>query len=128
MSEAFCPSPEGPEDSTSPTGTLMYYCYLFYLSKFYELFETILLVIKKRDMSDFRSKLHIFHHAIVPLTISVSVWGNWTMPLYAGTVWNSGVHTIMYLYFFLRSVNIEPRWKVESMATNLSIQELKFDN
>uniref|UniRef100_A0A7S3CZS5 Elongation of fatty acids protein n=1 Tax=Palpitomonas bilix TaxID=652834 RepID=A0A7S3CZS5_9EUKA len=112
---SFCPAPEGEVgegETHRPHGTLVFYCYLFYLSKFYELFETILLIVKKRDMGDYRTKLHIFHHAIVPVTIACGVWGNWTMPIILGTVWNSLVHTVMYFYFFLRSININPGFKV----------------
>ena len=41
-------------------GALFFFCYLFYLSKAYELFDTVLIVLKKGPLMF----LHVYHHYI----------------------------------------------------------------
>ena len=50
--------------------------FIFYLSKYYEFLDTILLVLKKKPL-DF---LHCYHHAIVPTGCWLGFNG-WYMPL-----------------------------------------------
>ena len=71
---------------------------LFAWSKFFELVDTILLVLKKRPLL----RLHWFHHA----SVIAFTWVSWVfeMPL---ALWygamNFSVHAVMYSYFFAAS-------------------------
>ena len=44
-----------------PTGRLFFWSYVYYLSKYYEFLDTVLLAVRKKPMSF----LHVFHHATV---------------------------------------------------------------
>jgi len=87
-------------------GTYWYWSYMFYLSKYYELVDTAILVLKKKPLS----VLHVWHHSIM---LAVS-WG-----LIAGAVpvhwWgifaNTLVHVFMYYYFYVATLNQHPWWK-----------------
>jgi hypothetical protein len=56
----FCEDP-----AMKPTGSLYFWSYLYYLSKYYELFDTVLQLLKGRPPPHFF--LHVYHHAVVLL-------------------------------------------------------------
>ncbi|CAI2166284.1 17373_t:CDS:2 [Funneliformis geosporum] len=60
IGECFCTS-----DSSSTKGRLFYVTYVYYLSKFDELLDTVILVLKKKPIIF----LHWYHHAIVILMV-----------------------------------------------------------
>ncbi|CAG8561773.1 10645_t:CDS:2 [Dentiscutata erythropus] len=60
ISECFCTS-----DESSLKGRLFYITYIYYLSKFIELIDTVILVLKKKEIIF----LHWYHHAIVILMV-----------------------------------------------------------
>lgn len=97
----FCWQQSGP-----PNGSLYFWAYLFYLSKYYELIDTVLLVLKKKPL-DF---LHCYHHAIVPYAAWVGFRG-WYMPIVTGTLFNSLVHVVMYYYYMQASLGKTVWWK-----------------
>jgi elongation of very long chain fatty acids protein 6 len=69
---------------------------LFMISKIPELFDTAILIMKKRPITH----LHIFHHSTVLIYSWTAYSLQSTMGLYFSTM-NFFVHTIMYGYFFL---------------------------
>ncbi|CAF0714199.1 unnamed protein product [Adineta steineri] len=77
-------------------------CYLFYLSKFIELLDTVFFIMKK----NFRqvSVLHVIHHGIMP----ISWW--FGIRFVAGgfgtfhSCINSFIHFLMYLYYGLAAL------------------------
>jgi len=87
-------------------GQYWYWSYLFYLSKFYELLDTIILVLKKKPLT----VLHVWHHSIMVLfgwmliagDVSVHWWGIFT---------NTLIHTFMYYHFYVATLNQHPWWK-----------------
>jgi fatty acid elongase 3 len=88
-------------------GPLFYWSYIFYLSKFYELLDTYLLVLKKKPLLF----LHVFHHTVMPFVCWAGLEGKWAMALWTSTFWNSFVHVIMYFYYFVSTFGYNPWWK-----------------
>ncbi|WAR24098.1 ELOV7-like protein [Mya arenaria] len=77
-------------------------CWWFYFSKFIELLDTIFFVLRKKfNQCTF---LHVFHHAIMP----VSWW--FGVRFVAGgfgtfhAMLNSFIHMVMYFYYFLSAL------------------------
>lgn len=76
-----------------PSG-LEYWIYVFYLSKFWELFDTFLLVLRGRPVT----LLHIWHHSSVMLEVRGWLEYSMTIGVY-GMAFNTFVHVIMYAYY-----------------------------
>ncbi|KAJ3154644.1 hypothetical protein HDU89_007882 [Geranomyces variabilis] len=94
VDEIFCTA-----DPDSLDGPLSWYLYLYYLTKFYELADTFILVLKKKPLIF----LHWYHHAIVILM--VWSWIHYGIVFSAlGTIANTGVHVFMYYYYFRSSL------------------------
>ncbi|KAJ2155954.1 hypothetical protein GGH16_005726 [Coemansia sp. RSA 560] len=93
--------------------------YLFYLSKYYELFDTAIILLKGRPASI----LQIYHHAGI---VVIMYLANYYAPAVAiFMVWeNAGVHTIMYSYYALTVAGINPPGK--QYLTTLQICQFLF--
>lgn len=86
--------------SSSPTALrALNVAYIYYLSKFVDFFDSFFFVVRKKF--DHLSTLHVVHHCIMP-------WACWFGPKFVGgghsgfgPFLNSGVHVVMYLYYFL---------------------------
>jgi len=95
----------------------------FTWSKLFELFDTALLILKKRPVRT----LHWFHHASV-IGFAWAAWAYETpAALWYGAM-NYSVHAIMYTYFALTSVE---RWRaivmrVAPAITSLQISQFAF--
>eukprot|EP01080_Neovahlkampfia_damariscottae_P009271 gene9271-1358_t len=81
-------------------GSLFFFCYLFYLSKAYELFDTVLIVLKKGKLMF----LHVYHHYIT-LILMWSGVTNSVVGMWIGVTTNCFVHVPMYYYYYLTTVN-----------------------
>lgn len=90
----------------SMNGRMGWWMYVFYVSKFYELVDTIIMILKKRPLNF----LHVYHHSIViPLFyvyMSTSMVLQWIV-----VVANSLVHVAMYYYYALSTVGQTVWWK-----------------
>ena len=96
------------------------WCIAFYLSKYYELIDTVFLVIRKKQLT----VLHVFHHALV---IPIS-WMAVHSQIYMGWITsfnNTGVHIIMYYYFAIYALGHRPWWK--RYLTSLQILQFIID-
>jgi fatty acid elongase 3 len=89
------------------SGHTAFWMYIFHLSKYYELFDTLLLVIKRKELL----MLHVYHHFAM-------IWVTWSWMVdyfYVGGWWcvlvNSAVHTIMYYYYFRTANGTRVSWK-----------------
>lgn len=93
---------------------LGYWGFLFYLSKTWELVDTILLIVKRREPS----YLQVYHHA---MTIFCAYWLQAShasvMFLFVGL--NASIHSIMYMYYALTTVGV--RLGAKSLITSAQI-------
>ncbi|CAN8064342.1 unnamed protein product [Agarophyton chilense] len=87
-------------------GRMGWWMYIFYLSKFYELFDTVIMVLKKRPLNF----LHVYHHCVVlPLFyvyMSTNMVLQWIL-----VVANSSVHVAMYYYYAMAAMGVKVWWK-----------------
>ncbi|KAK4467801.1 hypothetical protein MN116_008486 [Schistosoma mekongi] len=90
---------ELPNPNDKSTDKLIYYGYLYFISKFIEMIDTGLFLYRnKLNQVTF---LHVFHHASMPPSVW---WGLKYAPggvLYMFPLVNSFIHIIMYTYYGL---------------------------
>lgn len=95
---------------------LSYYGFLFYLSKFYEIFDTIIILAKGKRSS----LLQTYHHTGAML----SMWAGIRFaspPIWVFVVFNSLIHTLMYLYYVLSGLNIRVPKAIKRALTTAQI-------
>ncbi|CAK0870019.1 unnamed protein product [Prorocentrum cordatum] len=73
-------------------GPLYFWSYVYYLSKYYEMLDTALVLLQKSRVPNFG--LQVYHHA---------AWG--------GLLFNTFVHVVMYQYYACRVLGIPTPWK-----------------
>lgn len=97
------------EPSSKAIGPIWQSLYLYYLSKFLELADTALLLLKGKSLNTWGGLLHVFHHALVlPMA---HMWLHFTMSTaHFGLLTNCFVHVPMYAYFALSEMGIKPSW------------------
>lgn len=74
--------------------------YLYYLTKFVDLLDTIFFVLRKKYSQI--TTLHLYHHTAVPILGWLTFWYRFNVPsigLFA--LLNSFVHVVMYSYYTL---------------------------
>mmetsp|Transcript_114164 Transcript_114164/g.227188 ORF Transcript_114164/g.227188 Transcript_114164/m.227188 type:complete len:254 (+) Transcript_114164:138-899(+) len=107
----FCESPH-----RRATGPLYFWSYVFYVSKYYEMLDTVLALLRGSKPPHFG--LHVYHHSLVP----VMIW-NWhenCMSLqFPGLLFNTLVHVVMYAYYTFKIFQWPTPWK--SWVTRLQI-------
>lgn len=87
-------------------GRYYFLLYLFYLSKYYELFDSIFLALKKKPLIF----LHVYHHPATLLLCYLCL--DWRVtPQWFCTAANGLVHTFMYFYYVLALLKINVWWK-----------------
>ena len=96
-------------DGITASGSLYYWSYIYYLSKYYELLDTLLQLARGKPPPHF--VLHVYHHAIV--MFMAWAWVETKQSLqFIGLGFNTAVHVVMYTYFLQRTITKRvPRWK-----------------
>jgi len=93
-------------NKTAMQGRLAVWMYIFYLSKYYELLDTVIMVLKKRPLNF----LHVYHHCVVmPLFwvyMQTDMIVHWIL-----VVANSLVHVFMYYYYAASTLGYTVWWK-----------------
>ncbi|KAF7052194.1 hypothetical protein CFC21_060323 [Triticum aestivum] len=115
---AFCFPPDG---ATEASGPVFFWAHVFYLSKMYELGDTLLILLARRPLT----LLHVYHHALV-----IAMCYLWLatrqslMPV--ALVTNAAVHVVMYAYYLCCTLGLRwpPRWK--RAVTELQILQFLF--
>lgn len=112
----FCEDIDVPD-----SGALEFWSYIYYLSKFYELLDTFLQLIRGRYPPHYL--LHAYHHSGV--LMMCWAWLEYRPSLrHIGLMFNVFVHIPMYYYFYLKSRSIDPWWK--RYVTKLQIVQFMF--
>lgn len=78
---------------------------LFIFSKYFELIDTVFLVLRKRKVGF----LHWYHH----MTVLLYCWHSYTWEMPTGLYFvamNYSVHALMYFYYFLSGISKPPKW------------------
>lgn len=91
-----------------PAGPLYFWAYAYYLSKYYELLDTPLQLLRGKLPPNFG--FQVYHHALV----LVMGWGwlQFTPALWqVGMLFNTAVHVVMYCYFLCCTLGSPPSWK-----------------
>ena len=83
-------------------GTLKHAIFVIWMSKWYELLDTVFMVLRHRSKQI--SFLHVFHHASVPILADYAYHhACWPAFLIIGSL-NSFVHVVMYGYYGLTAL------------------------
>lgn len=89
-------------------GLLWYFVYLFYLTKYWELLDTLLQMVKgKRPPSFF---FHMWHHTVYLMICYYYCQHRSSLAILAVCI-NGSVHILMYFYYYLVSAGRVPKWK-----------------
>ncbi|KAI8800400.1 GNS1/SUR4 membrane protein [Cladochytrium replicatum] len=103
------------------TSRLEFLYYINYLFKYYELLDTVFLVLKRKQLEF----LHVYHHALTMVLCFVELRGKAPVQ-WVVIVLNLAVHFIMY-YYYARSVVVSkpPWWKKH--LTSMQITQFVID-
>lgn len=108
-----------PPALTYKNGTVGFFTNMFIFSKYFELVDTLLIVLRKRKLYF----LHWYHHAIALLF----TWDAGAKEQSAGIIYaamNYSVHSVMYTYYALAMVGPVPAWG--SFITTIQILQMVF--
>lgn len=107
-SDIFCPQLPGKSEFEDRV------LWILLVSKYYELVDTVVHILLGHQISF----LHTFHHCIVLVTTSMWFVANSGMILIGGA-FNTGVHVIMYTYYFRSSLGLKTSWKAWVTRTQI---------
>ncbi|KNC54450.1 GNS1/SUR4 family protein [Thecamonas trahens ATCC 50062] len=88
------------------SGPMYFLIYTFYLSKYYELLDTVFLALKKRPIIF----LHVFHH-VLTLYTSFSGMDSETTYQWTAVLTNTTIHSFMYYYYLRAAMGAKIWWK-----------------
>jgi len=101
-------------------GPHIFWYYIFYLSKFYEFFDTLFQLLRKKKPIF----LHTYHHIItlwlVWITLTTQFTNQW-----GDILANVFVHVFMYYYYYLTEIGVHVWWK--KYITKIQIVQFVVD-
>lgn len=113
LAEAFCDR----QGNLFPDA-LAYFGYFFYLSKYYEVIDTGIILLKGKKSS----LLQTYHHSGAILTMFAGMKFLAT-PIWIFAVFNSFIHTIMYFYFLCSCLHIKTPAILKRSLTMMQITQ-----
>lgn len=93
--------------------------FVFYLSKYYEFVDTWILVLKGKPAS----VLQVYHHTGIALIMWCAVASQSAWLLFV-VLLNSVIHTVMYTYFFIKTVS--PNTQIQAARYLTTAQIVQF--
>lgn len=109
-----------PDRDIYGRGPVVFWFYLFYLSKMYEFLDTVIQILRKKTPSF----LHVYHHCITLVLCYVTIVEGNPMQ-WADISANLFVHIIMYYYYYLTEQGIRVWWK--KYITTVQIIQFVWD-
>jgi hypothetical protein len=97
---------------------LSYYGWIFYLSKFYEVLDTLIIIAKGRKSST----LQTYHHAGAMLSMWAGI--RWmSPPIWIFCWYNAGIHALMYTYYTVSALGIRVPGSLKQTLTTMQITQ-----
>ena len=120
LRDILCPPPLPTKLPPPPlSGCLHFWCYVFYLSKYYEMVDTLVLIARRKRVI----LLHALHHAFIPLTMCILFEGRNAVSLIGLGCINSFVHVVMYGYYLSSDLGYAPSLAWKRNITRLQIAQ-----
>lgn len=115
---SVCDLHNGVFSSKLPFRNLEIFGYWFYMSKFYEVLDTVIILLKGRPSSLLQS----YHHAGAMMCMWAGIRYQ-SPPIWIFVVFNSFIHTLMYFYFSLSCLRIRVPALFKRTLTSLQITQ-----
>lgn len=100
---------------------LLKYVVLFYYSKFYEVIDSLILVLKGKKVSN----LQVYHHFGAMMTMFAGAAYS-ASPIWIFAAWNGFVHTWMYFFYGATSLKVRVPSALKRGITTMQILQLFF--
>jgi hypothetical protein len=100
---------------------ILYWASVIYLSKYYELLDTLFLILRKKPLT----LLHVWHHFSVIYICWFATSDRMMSAWIHGSI-NSFVHILMYYYYAMQSVNPRKVWW-RKYITSIQIVQFVID-
>ncbi|KAK4123346.1 hypothetical protein N657DRAFT_646122 [Parathielavia appendiculata] len=97
---------------------LAFYGWLFYLSKFYEVFDTLIILAKGK----LSSTLQTYHHAGAMMCMWAGI-RYMSVPIWIFVFFNSFIHAVMYTYYTVTAFNIRVPMLIKRSLTTMQITQ-----
>jgi len=101
-------------------GKIVFWLYLYYLSKYYELLDTFIIVFRRAPLRFIHTYHHVTTMTIAYLGIYLCGTGHW-IPILVNTF----VHVIMYYYYIVSTLGYRVWWK--NQLTNIQLVQFIID-
>ncbi|KAI1927426.1 hypothetical protein LOZ65_002317 [Ophidiomyces ophidiicola] len=100
---------------------LAFFGWIFYLSKFYEVLDTAIILAKGKKSST----LQTYHHAGAMMCMWAGI-RYMASPIWIFVLVNSAIHALMYTYYTLTAVNIRVPVRIKKSLTTMQILQFIF--
>lgn len=115
---AVCDVEDGVFQLTTRDHNLALFGWWFYISKFYEVLDTVIILLKGRPSSLLQS----YHHAGAMMCMWSGIRYR-SPPIWIFVVFNSFIHSLMYLYFSLACLKVRVPTFVKIALTSMQISQ-----
>lgn len=115
---AVCDLENGVFQQNTEDHNLTVYGWWFYMSKFYEVLDTVIILLKGRPLLLLQS----YHHAGAMMCMWLGIRYQ-SPPIWIFVVFNSFIHSLMYCYFSLACLKVRVPVVVKRCLTSMQISQ-----
>lgn len=116
--QAVCDLKTGIFSASSPSRNLTSIGWFFYVSKFYEVLDTVIILVKGKPSSLLQS----YHHSGAMMCMFTGIRYQ-SPPIWMFVAFNSFIHLLMYFYFTLSTLKVKVPKFVKKTLTSLQITQ-----